>query len=246
MKNTIFIIILILSGCATTPKNPNFHVKSGESIGILIDIPENLNHTFIGTTIFNNFEKKYPYEWNLEAYAYNTITQSLQNSGYQVINLKETNISHEALKKILIAKDKQWKINPKYQEDYNTLQKLGIKSAVYFNTAKTVAYVQCGMSNCTNFYSNSYGLFTRSFLGIKSHFAVAAFDNGIIITKPLAYVSFINPKTFPLKNFKPVDFKNISEKEWNHVKSQIIKYIDEFSNSLPKLMINNEDSIQTK
>lgn len=240
MKLTILILILFVTGCTTIPKNPNFKVKPGESIGVLIDIPEKLTHTLIGTTIFNNSEKTYPYKWNLEAFAYNTITKSLRDKGYNVINLKETNTSYQALKEILIAKDNQWKINPKYTETYNTLQRLGIKSAIYFSSAKTVAFFQCGMSNCTDFYTESYGLFTRSFLGIKSNFAVAAFDNGIIITDPLAEVHYTVHKSFPLVNFKPIDFKNISESEWSVVKKQIIKYIEEFSNNLPDLMSNSD------
>ncbi len=87
-------------------------------------------------------------------------------------------------------------------------------------------------------------MFTRSFLGIKSHIAIAAFDNGIIITNPLALMQFTNPKTFPLKNFKPKDFKNISETEWDTVKNEILKYIDDFSSQLPSLMKNNKQVLE--
>ncbi len=244
MKTSIIIIFLFLAGCATLPTNPNFEVKAGETVGIYIEIPENLTHTFIGMTIFNNFEKDYPIQWDLEAYAYKSISQSLKNAGFKVINLKETNVSYKNLKELLIVKDKKWFINPKNKDTFNTLQKLGVKSAIYFNTAKTVAYIQCGMSNCTDFYSKSYGLFTRSFLGIKSHTAIAAFDNGIIITNPLALMQFTNPKTFPLKNFKPKDFKNISETEWDTVKNEILMYIDDFSSQLPNLMKNNKQVLE--
>ncbi len=58
-------LVLVLAGCATSLPIPSFETKHGDRVGLLVDIGDVPSHTHIGTTVFNNFERKYPYQWRL-------------------------------------------------------------------------------------------------------------------------------------------------------------------------------------
>lgn len=240
MKIIFFTAIFLITGCATVPTNPNFSINQGESIAILVDIPENLIHTHVGTTIFNNFTKNHPYKWKLDSYTTSHLTKNLQSQGFKVINISEMGISPDDIQELIIVNKKQWTVNSKHTKLYENLKNKGIKGVVYVQSQKTVAFTQCNMYNCNYHYIDSYGLFTRSFLGIKFYHAVAAFNAGFIVLDPLVKNEYIEEKSIRLKNFtKPLDFKNVSESEWLPIKSEIVKYLDTLALKIPKLLKNN-------
>ena len=46
---------------------------------------DSLGHTHIGTTVFNNFEKKYSYSWNLGEDVTRTIDRTVRGAGLEVV-----------------------------------------------------------------------------------------------------------------------------------------------------------------
>ena len=84
----LFACLTLLAACAATPPPlPAVHHGAGERIGVLVALPQTPMHTHIGTTVFNNFEKTYPYPWNLAGDLRTAILRELAHAGFEPVDL---------------------------------------------------------------------------------------------------------------------------------------------------------------
>ena len=255
MKNVLFLltVTLLLVSCASPlgiPKVSDFKVSPGSKIGILvIEEGEHPIHTHIGTTIFNNFVKTYENQsWTLKSQIEENLNKQLSNDNlYTVINLEDEGISFSDVNDLVVYKSGEWMIDDSKLSTYDKLTKeLGVDAIVVAKEQEVLAYLECTGGPCTAFTTEASGLFTRSFLGIKSYWAVTAFDTNIYIlnapTNAAGCKSFRNQEelrsAFIRKGFKPKDLKSITPEEWTQVKVGVDKYIKDMTAMIPGILTN--------
>jgi len=195
-------------------------------VGIINLVDEEATHTHIGTTVFNNFEKKYPVDWGFpQKLEKELITQIKKSTNLDVVKIQptETLISNE----INIVQSKfKFYINPDLLpeiakiKDQNKVDVLliirDIQGEDYFEG--------------TGQYLKNYGLYTRSFLMIKSAHAYAYTKIEGIHGNPPKYIGgafFLeHPK---IKGFKfPSDIEQLDIEQLNNLGHYITDQIPEF------------------
>lgn len=242
MKNSIIIsiIALLLSGCVKQPDIPTYHLKNNDKIGYIIQPSGDVSHAHMGTTIFNNLEKTYNYNWELEK----NIQKSLaKNVHKKMINLSKYHIKYTDIKDMIIAKDGQWVIAKKNQ--YNRLlNKLHLRAILVINQETT--YVITGRDPIV---MNASGLASHNFIGLKRYFAVSAYDFNLYLLQPKAvikdkevikseiiYDSMITSFQEKSGFKKPKDIDNITKEELETVRKKVIQLIDNGTKSIDKYL----------
>ncbi|PLY05225.1 MAG: hypothetical protein C0625_14445 [Arcobacter sp.] len=170
-------IMLNFSGCSG-PNLPQYKINKTDNVGYIIKANPKMIHTYIGTTIFNNFEKEYPKLIKEE-----DVEQLLkQNLDAKLINLATYDFNE--LNNLIVEKDDKWSINNNAL--YNELiKKYNLKAII------VVSEREGGIYMYPNYLSSkSSGLLTRSFLKIQNHFAVSGFHFKLNILNPKASKEF--------------------------------------------------------
>jgi len=176
-----FLLIVLFSGCAIQqPDIPKYTINKNDKIGYIINIPKKVEHSHVGTTAFNNFEKSYLYAWEKEG----IIEKQLHdNLGQELINLSLLGFKNSDFKDLIVGKDNKWVINNKtlYQKLVNDLK------------LKAIIVITDGPGS---FFLNPYvfdvkgtGLVSSNFLGIKRFFAVLSVESQIYLFNPLAKIN---------------------------------------------------------
>jgi hypothetical protein len=226
----VFLILLLFTGCGNVqPELPTYSISKQDRIGYIIDIKNKVEHTHMGTTIFNNFDKTYKYKWNLANY----IDNSLQNKlGSNLVDLSKHGYKVDDVKDIISANDNKWIISNK--TTYNKLlSELNLKAIVIFYDAPKSIFL----------YPYSYetkgtGLLSHHVIGIKRYFTVLGVKSTVFVLNPLAKVetedkiveiiydplisSYEEKSGFVI----PSDIENITEKEFEPVKKSNITHLD--------------------
>ena len=230
----VFIIHLAITGCATLPPIPNFEMTQGAKVGLFIDIGNQVRHAHIGTTVFNNFNKTYPYDWNLAHIATKSFEQSLKKKGFVVVDLNSAGFKLDDINALIIAQDKNWKQNLAKTDIIKKLQdELNLRAIIIVEEQRVMASMECSSGGCIERYIDGCGLYTRSILGVTQYKAVAALATIIYLFNPPAFLSAGDAwrfqwklRTMTLSNFsKPNDFRDITEKEFEPVRVAIENYI---------------------
>jgi len=240
-----FIGFFFLAGCVKIPEVPKYTIETGDKIGYLIDVDTYPTHTHIGTTIFNNFTKKYKYNWKMKQY----ITSHMQNrlssrKKLQFINLSKYHITSKDLNELIVNENEKWIINPKKENIYQKLRNLGIKAIVHIKEDAKLALLECGAFGCTEHYAKGYGLFTRSMLGMDNFYAATSFHTSVLLLHPIGNLQkeFTEPYGQPMAIIRspfglteaakksgfilPKDFKNITNTEMKPIEIIVKQYID--------------------
>jgi len=234
------IVILLLNGCVKQPDIPKYHLNNSDKIGYVIQPSGDVFHSHMGTTIFNNIEKTYKYNWELEK----NIQKSLaKNVHKKLVNLSAYNIKYSDVKDLIVAKDGQWVIAKKDQ--YHTLlNKLNLKAILLINQEAT--YVVTGRDPIV---MNASGLASHSFIGLKRYFAVSAYDFNLYLLEPKAVInveeavkvemiydslraSFQEKSGFK----KPNDIDNMTKAELEVVRKKVVQMIDNSTKSINKYL----------
>jgi len=108
----IFVAI-IFSGCAAlhVPEVPQHTVPANAKVGLLINVGDNPSHAHVGTTLFNNFEKKLPYDWNMKEEIFQIYKEKIESStNLKVIDLHRFGINKVAELDFVDVKNKQWSV----------------------------------------------------------------------------------------------------------------------------------------
>lgn len=230
----IFIIHLSITGCATLPPIPNFEMTQGARIGLFISIGNQVRHAHIGTTVFNNFNKTYSYDWNLKRIAIDSFEKSLKQAGFIVVDLSEADFKFDDINALIISQDGKWIKNPTKSDAIEKLQKeLNLQAIVILNEQRVMASMECSSGGCVERYIDGCGLYTRGILGVTQYKAVAALGTTIYLFNPPALLSAGGPlrmqwkqRAIALSKFpKPNEFRNITENEFEPVRVAIENYI---------------------
>jgi hypothetical protein len=84
---------LLLSACATTyvPPTPSMNLPAKTKIGVLVVAGDNVNHSHIGTTVFNNFNTSYPFQWQMSNSIFDTLKAQLERpERFEVVDQMES------------------------------------------------------------------------------------------------------------------------------------------------------------
>ena len=263
MKLTKYLtIVLCLSlnvGCASlyVPALPNYSLPEHTRIGLFVSASEFPKHTHVGTTIFNNFSKDYEYPWKMEESIFKTFQQEIEHStGFVVLNLKDLGITNTSELNFVEVKDKQWSLVEENTSLRDSLIELGIYAVVSISESPTLANLECSAYGCAEHYSEGYGLFTRSFLGINSYFASSSFTVSIeIIDTPadigvqqdMRDILHFNNKNKILTNFEaPKEFRNITQEELNPIREEILNYIKYVAAAAGHYFVNSSPKSEIK
>jgi hypothetical protein len=238
-------VILLLAGCATSPPIPSFETKRGDRVGLLVDIGDGPLHTHIGTTVFNNFEKKYPYQWRLDSTVAEVLRTTLSKSGFTVVDLENEGIRYNDVTPLVIGDGEKWKVAPGKE---NTVRELAerkvLKAVVVVKEARVMTALECAGGPCSEHYANASGLYTRSFLGLTRYKAVAGFALNVYVLNPPADISRADPlrtmmrmPAIPLGNYPtPANFEQITEAELLPVRDAILKFSEQMAAEIAKAL----------
>jgi len=231
-KNSIYLwmmVFIFLTGCVEQPKIPKYHISKNDKIGYIIQPSGNVHHSHMGTTVFNNIEKTYKYNWHLEK----NVKKGLeQNINKKLINLSKYNIKFSDVKDMMIFKNGQWIIQNKIQ--YNQLlNKLHLRAVIL--VGENTTYIETGRSPIV---MNTSGLASSNFIGLKRYFAVSAYDFNLYLLQPKAIIEvkditkseMIYDSVFAdiqkATAFKEAeDIENITKEEFSIVHKSIIQLI---------------------
>lgn len=246
------LMAIVIAGCASTYVPPTTGYKAPEKskVGILVVAKENPSHTHVGTTIFNNFSKEYDYDWKLKENIFKIFEDKIEGgTTYDVVDISNLVSESDTLTFVDVV-NKEWVFNEKSASTREKLAAEGITAVVVIKETSTLAAMECGMYGCSEHYSQGYGLFTRSFLGMDNYMASASFAISIeTIDKPVDITRLEHVKetqTYLAKNktledfAAPADFENITEEELAPVKAALIEYFDNLAGMTRQFLVGNE------
>lgn len=242
---SLLFISITLSGCISTPTLPQTNLQQGARIGLYVDVPETVTHLQIGTTIFNNAEKTYPYSWDFNNLVRKSVSTALQNEGFTVVELNSADLPALREKQTLIRYDEhtqQWLVEESAKSTYDTLTSKYDLAAVFVLQKKSEFFevsLECGMHGCTSREMASPGLFSRSMFGIGHHLGAYGFEWDTYSLNPPADLMKAAPLNelfwhgfsanfSRLKDFqKPNDLDNLTEQELLYIRDLILKDIQQ-------------------
>ena len=254
IKNVILglFVTVILSGCAGrfVPPIENVNLPKQGKIGIHLAMPEHPKHTHIGTTIFNNFVKDYEYNWQLKEEVFQNLKKQIEtNTSYKVVDLSYLEIESPQQLNFVGVEKKKWVFSQSNQELKQKLLDDGITAVLAISGQRTLAELNCSQYGCSEHYSEGYGLFTRSFLGMDRYYASSSFFiSAELLTQPIDLglldgmweSSQFQRKNKLIDEFKsPKDFKALTQEELAPVKSEILVYFDEIAGHMSNYLNGN-------
>ncbi|MAG81588.1 MAG: hypothetical protein EVA59_04300 [Limnobacter sp.] len=242
---SLLFLAAMLAGCATAPQLPKIESSRGDRIGVLVEVGGNPAHTHVGTTVFNNFVKKYPYQWNLGVDVRRTIERSVKEAGFTVVDLRQEGFDYQKVTGLIQATGDQWQVAAGKKEIFRQLREQHkLKALIVVKDARVVATLECGGGPCTERYVDHSGLYTRSVFGYTSYRAVAAFPWEVYVLDPVADIAKAEPlrrslgeSSYFLRGFKsPADFENLTEAEFAPVRDGILSFTQEASNAVVRAL----------
>lgn len=260
MKKFILLLIVVLfaSGCATRfiPPVEKVELPTTTKVGVFIDVGNHPTHTHIGTTIFNNHVKHYPYNWQLKQAIFDNIKTEIElQTGFEVVLLNPPTITDIAELDFVSVQDKKWAYIERTTALRESLIAQGILATIAIKETRTLAELNCSQYGCTEFYSEGVGLFTRSFFGMDRYYASSSFEINAEILDPAIDLVVLNElwemtlysgKNNRLENFaEPKDFKNITEQEMLAVKEGVLDYIKKVASQIAQYL-NGDIKIPNK
>lgn len=251
MQSTGLVLFatLVLAGCAATPPVPTFETKRGDRVGLLVEIGEGPLHTHVGTTVFNNFEKKYPHQWNLDAAVTDVLRKSLSSAGFAVVDLESEGVHYADVVPLVVADGEKWKLAPGKESLVRELiDRKNLRAAVVLKETRVMTALECSGGPCSERYANASGMYTRSFLGATRYNAVAAFSVSVYVLDPPTDLAKVDPlrtmmriPAVPLGNYpKPVNFDNITEAEFGPVRDAIVRFTEQLGTEIAKRLNPSE------
>lgn len=192
-------------------------------------------HTHIGTTVFNNFTKKYPHDWQLNQQVAETVKGALTRSGFTPVDLQKEGVSFVDVAGLLQQTESGWKLGAGKEMTFNQMrERLQLKAVVALKESRVRAFMECGGGPCVDRMVEGSGLYSRSMLGMTNYLGVAAYKWNVYALDPLADLTTtaslrnaLATPSFPIAGFKkPADFYNISAQEFAPVKDAVLKFVD--------------------
>lgn len=79
--------LMLLGGCVTMPPPVAFRPVTDSRVGVLVKVDGLPTHSHYGTTIFNNFNKTYPFDWQLDGFVRAAVLSELSKAGIDATDL---------------------------------------------------------------------------------------------------------------------------------------------------------------
>ena len=234
----VVISALLTAGCATAPPAPKIDAARGDRIGVLIEIGDNPTHTHIGTTVFNNFVRKYPYNWNLNADVTRIVEQTIRNSGFSPVDLRAEGIRYADVSELIQVAGEKWEVAPGKEDSVRRLRdQLRLKALLVLKEGRVMAALECSGGPCSERYADASGLYTRSFLGSTRYYAVAAYRWNFFVLDPVTDTAKADPlrrvlriPAMPLPGFKdPAKFDDLTEADLGPARDAILRFVEAVS-----------------
>lgn len=232
--------LMLLAACAIYPKMPAPPPLSGRDIGtvgVVVEFEGSPIHTHVGTTVFNNFEKPYPFEWEMAAAIEAAFHAALAEAGFQAVDVGELVREMGGVDNLVVAEGDRWVVSERRKAQAAALANgAGIDVIVRISqpSERFLVNLECGNFGCSEHYASGWGMFSRSILGIERFVALPGFLVDVYTIAPpanLAYSGALQPyqdwrkRQVPMRGFaSPVVFKEMTEAEWQPVREAIIEY----------------------
>jgi hypothetical protein len=232
---TISILVLFLFGCGATLPTIN-HVKFNDikKVGIVSYLEDSPRHKHIGLTVFNNFDKELPYDWNLNDAVLLKLSDCIEAKRLTPVLIDPTENQYEIISNLMTYKSGQWMFVDKNKNDLERIKRqYDIDALVVVDQFDACVYHPCEINN-----ANGYGLFTRG----EYHFA---YHN----MRPITY--YLNQpgwqgglasvkSSFSTRLDRKIDITNkktLSESDLKPVKNKIIKHINLMASSTCRTLL---------
>ncbi len=230
-KIIISLFLISLVGCVggnypSPPPKISFAPTS--RVGVINMIKDEITHVHVGTTVINNFSKKYSFNYNFPIFVENELIQTIkENSNYEVVKIPPTKILIERKDKLVrySKKDKKVYLNTVLVPEFNSLsEKYNIDVFLLMRTYSSRDYIANSPMNL-----DDYGLYTRSVLGFAGGFSYANLIIQGVSANPPTFIggedyNYLdsNRGSFIKAHFKlPNDIKNLSVDELSVVDRDI-------------------------
>ncbi|MBE0592621.1 MAG: hypothetical protein IH616_09510 [Gemmatimonadales bacterium] len=239
----ISIAALFIAGCTTAPPLPQIESARGDRIGILVETGDNPTHTHIGTTVFNNFTREYPYDWKLSTEVTRTIERVFGNAGFTAVDLRKEGLSYADVSDLIQPTGEKWQVATGKEETIRRLrEQLKLKALLVAKEASVLANIECSGGPCSERYVAGPGLYSRSFLGLSNYYAVAAYQWNVFVLDPVADAAKVDPlwsmlriPSAHLREFQhPLDFRNLTEAEFAPVREAVLMLTEKASHAAVK------------
>lgn len=237
---------LLTAGCASISTTPMPKIESarGERVGVWVEAGSTPTHTHIGTTVFNNFTKTYPYDWKLNAELTRTLQQSIQGAGLEMVDLRKEGLSLADVSGLVQPGHGAWQAAPGKEEAVRRLrQQWRLKAVMVLKEGPVQADLECYGGPCNARYVGATGLYTRSMFNLTRYTAVAAYDWNVFVLDPLADTAkaesmraVLKKPTRWLPSTDPADFSNLTEAELAPVREAILGFVKNASTEAVKTL----------
>ena len=166
---------------------------------------------------------------------YQAYKEQIESStNLDVIDLHSYGVKTAAELDFVDIKNEQWSVIDANSKLRNNLTEKNIYAVITVTEKPTLAQVECGAGGCSERYIDGFGLYSRSFLGIKNFTATAGFEVTAEVINPpvelsaqktLLDLADYRNKSKLIRGFKPRNKKNITEHELAPIKTHILQYI---------------------
>ena len=216
---------LLFFGCATVPP-PVLNLPQKANVGIINLIDREATHTHIGTTAFNNFEKNYFVNWGYHEKTEKELIAEIQKfPQFDVLSI-------EAPERIV--KNESEILNTAWNLKLNDDLVPDIAEIMKQHKIDVLLIIRDGSGEdymcATGRYLKNYGIYTRTFLGIKTTHAYVYSNIVGFYGNPPQYIggAWLN-EHYRLENFSyPSDIKEMDIAKLNEYGPLITDNIPDF------------------
>ncbi|MFN2334804.1 MAG: hypothetical protein ABR550_10310 [Wenzhouxiangellaceae bacterium] len=200
-------------------------------VGVLVQTPTQGVHTHVGTTVFNNFTREYPFELNLAQEFQSDLSERLVSAGLEPVLIDDATLAGID-KHVVGLRDDEWAIVDQVEAigDVQAQHRLDALVRVW-PLGRHVVATECSNLGCTDRYADGAGLYTRGLLVMLQSMAVPGVDFEVILFDPLLKVSSYEPLrniegfgrgATLIDDFKrPEDLKSLNDAELQAVREAI-------------------------
>lgn len=201
-------------------------------------------HTHIGTTVFNNFSKSYPYRWGLDSAVAQELTQSLTGAGFEVVDLEKEGVRFSDVSPLAEAEGGTWRIVPGKESRVPDWKRQGLRAIVVVKEGEVMADIECLGGPCSERDMYASGLFTRSFFGATRYKAVAAFQLNLVLLDPVADLAkagalnelMMFPAVPMSRDFSLENFSQASEADLAPVRAAVLAFSKKMGDAIVKTL----------
>ena len=228
LKASVALFLFIITSCSAGFKPsplPRYEFPPNTRVGIINMVEDDMTHVHVGTTVFNNFSKKYEVDFKFSQHVENELARNIQdNCQFEVEQIPPTPLLLEHKNRLIkVSKtEKRAIINPELASEFSLLaNKYNADVFFIMRTYRMQDFIADSVE-----YLEGYGLYTRSILGLSGAFAYANLIIQGVYTHP---PTFIGGEDFNYKDenrgiFVKIDF-NLPD-DLNNIPRKKLRKID--------------------